>query len=187
MATTIKFSLDEKEIKRAIREVESYKKELVTKCHKFVERLADEGIKVAVRNTGQYGQYITFSKDIKDSNVGAIAVMTGKSGELIRMWIGEDGLVTSASVMPILMAEFGSGWKASDASGKPNADKAKLVGAGQGTFPDQIHAFDPDGWYWMDLQGNWHHSTGEEPTMPMFKAVLGMKVQIKRIAGAVFK
>ena len=187
MATTIKFSLDEKEIKKAIREVESYKKELVTKCHKFVERLADEGIKVAVRNRGEYDQYITFEKEIKDSNVGAIAVMSGKSGELIRMWIGDDGLVTSAAVMPILMAEFGSGWKASDAAGLPNTDKAKLVGAGQGTFPGQTHAFDKEGWYWKDLQGKWHHSTGEEPTMPMFKAALGMKVQIKRIAREVLK
>ena len=187
MATTIKFSLDTDEIKKAIRGVEDYKKGLVKKCHKFVERLADEGIKVAVRNSGQYGQYITYSKDIKDSNTGAIAVMDGKSGELIRMWIGEDGLVTSAAVMPILMAEFGSGHRASDAAGLPNAQTAKQVGAGQGTFPGQTHAFDPDGWYWMDLQGEWHHSKGEEPTMPMFKAVLGMKVQIKRIAKEVFK
>lgn len=45
--TVIRFTLDEKDINRAIREVEQFKKEFLEKCNRLVEALTDEGVKIA--------------------------------------------------------------------------------------------------------------------------------------------
>lgn len=45
--TVIKFSLDEKEIDRAIREVAQFKKEFLNKCNQLVQALTDEGVEIA--------------------------------------------------------------------------------------------------------------------------------------------
>ena len=195
MSTKVSFKLDTDEIKKAIKEVENYKSSLVRKCHEFVNKLAEAGIKVASQNTGQYGNVITFSKDVMDTKTGAIGKVVGESGSLWKIWRLSDGTSRAAEITPILMAEFGSGSRASDAAGLPNAQIAKQLGMGQGTFfpsgkyspsaPDRNHAFDGE-WYWMDFDGVWHSSSGEQPTMPMFKAVMEMRAQIKKIAKDVF-
>ena len=43
----IKFTLDENEIDRAIKEVEQFKKEILEKCNQLVEALTDYGVEVA--------------------------------------------------------------------------------------------------------------------------------------------
>ena len=45
--TVIRFSLDEKEINRAIREVKQFKKSFLEKCDRLVEALTDEGADIA--------------------------------------------------------------------------------------------------------------------------------------------
>ena len=60
------------------------------------------------------------------------------------------------------MIEFGSGLRAQNPKNIP--------GVGTGTFPGQTHASDPNGWWYMDLEGNWNHSYGITPQMPMYKA-----------------
>ena len=45
--TLIKFKLDEKDIDRAIREVEQFKEEFLEKCDRLIEALTDEGVKIA--------------------------------------------------------------------------------------------------------------------------------------------
>ena len=45
--TVIRFSLDEKDIDRAIREVKQFKKEFLEKCDRLIEALTDEGVKIA--------------------------------------------------------------------------------------------------------------------------------------------
>ena len=39
----------------------------------------------------------------------------------------------------------------------------------------------------MDLDGEWHHSYGFEPTQPMYHAWLEMYSQIEQIAKKVFR
>ena len=68
------------------------------------------------------------------------------------------------------MTEFGSGWGAEN--------PMKIPGVGQGTFPGQTHAFDKEGWYWLDENDNLNYSRGITAKMPMYKA----SIRIQEIA-----
>lgn len=170
----IDVSLTEKSIQDAIDKLERYKDRLQDKCIAFVGELASNGIAVARANTGNFGHYITFSYEIKDTTDGCTAiVLATETGQIQSTWQTADGLKT-VDVSPLLMAEYGSGWRA-----KPHFNDAR---GGQGTFPGQTHAFDSEGWYWRDESGELHHSYGITPTMPMYHAFLKMENDIMKTA-----
>lgn len=193
MSRSIKVNCTQESIKRAIRELEKYKKGIAKKTERFCSRLAEIGIKTARENTGTINDlgnvkgYITYYKELNPQKDGCKAILYGKDAvKYISTWRGADGKMKSAVVSPLLMAEFGSGSKAN--AGQAHVDMVHPnVSVGQGTFPDQTHAFDPNGWYWMDSNNQWHHSYGIKPTMPMFKAWLQMKNSINSVAREVFK
>lgn len=162
-----------------------YRMSLITKCYKFVFELANRGIIVAQDNVnGEFGHYITFSHDIvEQSQYGCKGVMFGTNTGIIKsQWMTKDG-VKEADVSPLLMAEFGAGLRAQRSS---NAYAGKM-GMGTGTFPGQTHAWDPEGWWYMDLSGDWHHSYGVYASMPMWHAYMEMKDQVVDVALEVFK
>ena len=170
--------LDTEEINNLIEDLNAYADMLTTKCLMFVQALADVGIKTAKANVGQYQNLIVFSKEVDETETGAKAIIIATDGQkIIRSWQYHGGIKT-AEVSPLLMAEFGSGWHA-----KVLDD---VAGVGQGTFPDQKHAFDPRGWWWVDENGEKHHSTGEAPTYPMHSASVAMVFEIQRIAEEIF-
>lgn len=155
-----------------------YKAELNRKCEIFVKRLADEGITVGKQNVGGFGKYITFSMQTEPRKDGCKAIiLASENGKIINSWKTKDGIKT-AEVSPLLMAEFGSGWGAEN--------PMKIPGVGQGTFLNQTHAFDKEGWYWIDLDGNLNHSYGITAKMPMYKASLKIREEVVRIARDVF-
>ena len=165
-------------IKRLQDELQNYNNDLIRKNKLFVERLAQSGIIVAQQNVGNFGRYITFRVDVQQSGSNCKAVLVAtNTGHIINKWQTKDG-IKSADVSPLLMAEFGSGQKAENPLGLPYG--------GQGTFPGQTHAFDVNGWHWQDLEGQWHHSKGISPTMPMYKAMMEMHLNIKNIAREVY-
>lgn len=173
-----KIHLDTDEINNLIEELNYYKDSLIPKCQVFVQKLADIGIKTAKANTGEYGSLITFKRELDPTEYGCKAIMIATDGQkIIREW-KYHGSTKTAEVSPILMAEFGSGWHAENLDG--------VDGVGQGTFPDQTHAFDPYGWWWTDTNGEHHHSTGEAPTFPMHSASLAMIFEMQSIAEEVF-
>ena len=170
--------LDTDEIYDLIEELNDYANSLTSKCQLFVQALADVGIKTARANLGQYQGLILFSKEVDVTETGARAIMVATDGQkVIRSWKYKGGTKT-VEVSPLLMAEFGSGWKA-----KVLDD---VEGVGQGTFPGQTHAYDPWGWWWQDENGVTHHSSGEAPTFPMHSASLAMVYEMQRIAEEVF-
>jgi hypothetical protein len=175
----ITLTLSDSSIENVISELQSYKQEILDKCERLVSELANSGIEVAKSNTGNhFGHYITFSMRIEPNNSGCTAVIVAtETGQITSQWQTSDG-IKSADVSPLLMAEFGSGWKA-----QPHFDDVR---GGQGTFPDQTHAFDREGWYWRDLDGEFHHSYGITPTMPMYKAYNYMEQNIISKAKEVF-
>lgn len=71
----IDISLTEKSIQDAIDKLEKYKDRLQDKCIAFVGELASNGIAVARTNTGNFGHYITFSYEIKDTTDGCTAIV----------------------------------------------------------------------------------------------------------------
>lgn len=179
MPKKITMNLSVSSIQNAIKELRQYQNDLNRKCEEFCRILAELGIQTAKENTGNFGKYISFTYEVKDRTKGCKAVMVATNTGIIHSeWQTKEG-VKSADVSPILMCEFGSGLKAENPKG--------ISDVGTGTFPGQTHAEDPNGWYWMDLDGEWHHSYGVTPKMPMYHASIEMILNIQKIAREVFR
>lgn len=191
MKKTIKMNLTDYSIKKTIGYLEQYKKDLVgRRMQMYISRLADVGIVKAKENAihlndlGNISNCVTFYKQLNPTTTGCKAIVYGADAvRLISTWKTKSG-IKSAEVSAILMAEFGSGNNAIS-----SADHINLVHptkpVGQGTFPNQTHAFDKY-WSWLGTDGQWHSSKGITPTMPMYKAWLEMYNQIGTIAREVF-
>lgn len=176
---TLTATLSVSSIKNLQKELEKYKADLVKKCDEFVRRLTNEGIEVAKHNTGNYGHYIAFSVKTEPNKDGCKGfLLATETGKIKSVWKTKDGMKT-ADVSPLLMVEFGSGWRAKNPNGVPDV--------GQGTFPGQSHAFDKEGWYWVDEDDKLHHSYGVTPKMPMYLASLKMQEKVIEIAKEVFE
>lgn len=162
------------DILTTIGRIKYMQEDLQMKCEQFVSELADIGIQVAQNNTyvevdenyQNMGGQLTFTKEF-DLSDGATCTLIVEGTPYVKNW--QNG---SVSVNPLLMAEFGSGWRA-------------LPGH-QGTFPGQKYAFRRP-WFWIDTNGVKHSSYGDEPSRPLFKAVNEMRSQIATIAEKVFK
>lgn len=154
-----------------------YSASLEEKALEFCQRLADFGIIVAEDNLGEWAGYVLFTKKVEGNKVILIAADKSK---VLKVWYTDKDKVNERSyeVSPLLLAEFGSGWAAKN--------KWNIDGVGQGTMPEQTHAFDTKGWFWYDENGDKIHSYGEEPTYPMYSATIGMVIEIQRIAKEVF-
>lgn len=182
--------LDSKELYKLSVDILNYADEFERKVKIFLERLAEVGIEVASRNGGDFSQYITYST--KWENDTTITI-TAHSQTLITEWYAGSGSkkVRTEAIIPLLMAEFGSGHYAIPGVGG--------IG-GQGTLNGFGHAFDDDGWYWYaeqtpigsaepikEVNGRMkYHSKGEQPTQPLHKAVMACIEQVERIAQEVF-
>lgn len=180
MAKKISFGLSVKEIQNAIKEVKSYQNDLNRKCEELCQRLTAEGIIIAksyIGNSG-FGRYVHLSSEITSQEAGCKAVLYMQATTKIHSeWQTLEG-VRSAEVSPMLMLEFGSGLKAKNQTGVP--------GVGTGTFPGGKHG-DKPGWYYMDLDGNWHYSTGVSPKMPMYYTGKELRKKLIGMAKEVFK
>jgi hypothetical protein len=99
------------------------------------------------------------------------------SAKIKSEWQTKDG-VRSAEISPALMLEFGSGLKAEN--------PANIEGVGTGTFPGGTHGTEP-GWWYMDLDGVWHHSSGVAPKMPMYYAGKELREKVLEIAKEIFR
>lgn len=168
------------------KELTAYKNQLPDKLQRFTSRLADVGISVGKANIGvlddlgNVSDLVQFTKKVDKNTYGAETLMIMSDiVPVYSSWWGKDGIRT-AEVSPSLMYEYGSGFHAKDLNAIKNPQ------AGQGTFPGQVHAKDPGGWWWVDLDGVKHESDGIEPTTPMYKATIEMYNQVVAIAKEVF-
>lgn len=175
---TINVSLSKRSIKSAINELERYKANLKRVSHNIVDELLQIGIQTGELHSGKYKGYIVFESKVEQDDGGYVGALISKDREkIIRYWYyNGEPQGRMAEVSPSLMSEFGSGQLA-DVVWK------ELVGqVGQGTFPEQKHAFDPTGWSWTDENGKYHHSYGEAPTYPMHNAWLEMMSKASEVA-----
>jgi hypothetical protein len=163
-------------INKVISQLEEYRDSLSGKAKLFKERLIEAGIDTAKSNCGEYAGYIVFEPKNLDGDISYLIAFDGE--KIIREWKYKGGVKT-ATVSPLLMAEFGSGFLAKVLDDVP--------GVGQGTFPGQKHAFDAKGWWWETPDGVKHHSYSEAPTFPMHSASMAMLFEADRIAKEVFK
>ena len=169
-------------IDSALKQLAKYRNSIPDKCELFCRRLAEKGIDVAEQHTGKFGSHIVFKIQTTKLPDGAKAVLIATNTSLIHvMWIGAGVAYGEADISPLMMAEFGSGLPAQQNPRGPE------FGMGTGTFPGQTHAWDPDGWWYQDLEGEWHHSYGETPTMPMTEASKAMIKAVRKTAREVFR
>lgn len=170
-------------IKSVIKDLRDYQEEFEDKREIFIRRLMELGIRTANVHLGEFAGMVMFEKTIDEN--GGIIVASDKE-KLVKVWYTDKKLTKERSyeVSPLLLAEFGSGWLAEVSSG---VNMASPIGeVGQGTMPEQKHAFDENGWFWYDEDGEKHHSYGTAPTHPLYNAVIEMQTQIELVAREVF-
>lgn len=179
MAKTISFGLSVSEIQNAIKEIKTYQNDLNRKCEELCRKLSTEGIVIVKSHIGDsgFGKYIHLGSKITQQQAGCKAIVYMEDTAKVKSdWQTLEG-VKSATISPTLMLEFGSGLKAENPMGVP--------GVGTGTFPGGKHGSEP-GWYYLDLDGNWHYSTGISPKMPMYYTGKELRKKVVSIAREVF-
>lgn len=175
----INVSLSPSSLDKTIKDLEKYKATMIRKLRLLVDQLIEVGIDSGIANSGQYEGMIVFRRMVVDNIDGVEGVLVATDGvKLIKEWKYQGG-IKQAEVSPLLMAEFGSGWLAKVLD--------NVEGVGQGTFPDQTHAFDANGWWWETPDGEKHHSYGEAPTYPVHSALYTMIFEVERIARGIFR
>lgn len=151
--------------------------ELPRKCKEFVTRLLQSGVSVSMAKISEspLGKYVTVTTDVSADKIGCKGILLAK-GEVI-----ESDEYNPFSVL--LAIEFGAG---AHFNPTPNPLSAEM-GYGVGTFPGQIHAFDPNGWYfWSEEKQQWIHSYGVKATMPMYSADMEIIQNVVKVAKEVF-
>lgn len=180
MSKKITMNLSVSSIQSAIKDLKAYQNDLDRKCEELCRRLTAEGIAIARAHIGSsgFGKYIHLGSEITPKQAGCKAIFYMEdSGKIVSEWQTLEG-VKSAEVSPSLMLEFGAGMKAENPAAVP--------GVGTGTFPGGTHGNEP-GWYYMDLNGEWHYSSGVSPKMPMYFAGKELIDKVVAIAKEVFQ
>ena len=195
---TFYLSLDPNELRQTASELRDYAEEFESKVRRFCEACADHGIMIAQMHEGDFAGYIVYSKRFEiegeDYTISVVATDTPITKAWYTSATGDK--MKSATISPLLMAEFGSGFKALE-------DIPPAVGenAGQGSLNTYGHAFQEKGWsWWTDdasdqdgasmikaKNGRWlFHSTGTPPTRPLHNAVQSLIRDFEGIAIAIF-
>lgn len=178
----IRGNLSSKGIQSIIDQLQDYRRDLHRKTELMCQRLAEAGLIVSQTAIGEstFGKYVSLRINMEPQKVGCRAVLIATGQTKTSEWQTKDG-VKSVTISCLAMVEFGSG-----VSKNPVVNpKAKEFGMGPGTFPGQTHAGE-NIWYWMDLDGTWHSSSGIKATMPMYKASVEIRSKIVSIAREVF-
>ena len=170
-------NLNTESIKDAIAQLKEVKARTMRSSQLAIMRLLEIGIRAAKENTAKYKDYISFYPVVGKEGDGYVGMLVANDmSKIISPW-KRGGEIVEAEVSPLLMAEFGSGWYANVAP-----IWSDLVGAvGQGTFPNQTHAFDPNGWQWEDENGVHYRSQGELALQPMYNAWQEMASAIENV------
>ena len=162
-----------KSIERLRRDLRDYKRSLKSKVNKLVTALYKLGLEVIEVhvNESPLGHHIHVKVEREGSR--AVLIATGD----LKISEGYEPFNT------LLAIEFGAGIHYNHDE-NPKADE---FGYGVGTFPEQTHAFQEEGWYYFDESDQkWKHSFGVQATMPMFHASEEMRKQLVTIAREVF-
>lgn len=159
------------------RQLLQYKDELPTKCENLVSRLLQSGLAVSQAKISEnpLGKYVTVTTNISADKMGCKGILLAKGAVK-----EQDGYAPFSILLAI---EFGAGARFNP---DPNPLSAEM-GYGVGTYPGQIHAFDPNGWYfWSEEKQQWIHSYGVKATMPMYSADMQIIQNVVKTAKEVF-
>lgn len=157
----IKFSLDEKDIDRAIQEVELFKKDFIKKCDQLVEALTDYGVSVAKLQVSQLDA--VYTGELMNSIEGYYSPSTN---------VG----IIKAGALYAAYVEFGTGVVGSNS---PHPDP-------QGWQYD-INAHGDEGWvYHDDDSGEFRWTKGFKSRPFMYNTARQLEKDCKKIVKEVF-
>lgn len=160
----IKVELSVASIDAAIKQIEQYKNDLNRKAQELCKRLADMGALYAEWNFDGvlYAGDIDYNVSVEQRDANTYVIKA--NGETV------------------MFMEFGAGVR--HGYGHPQAAE---FGMGPGTYPNgKGHWDDPNGW-WFGEKGNWTHTYGNAPGMPMYNAAKDLRKEILEVAREVFK
>ena len=153
--------------------------ELPRKCKELVERLLQSGVSAsrAKIDESPLGKYVTVTTDISADKMGCKGILLAK-GEVKE----HEGYAPFSILLAI---EFGAGIHYNPT---PNPIIGSEFPYGVGTFPEQVHAFQSEGWmYWDEKAQEWRHTYGVKATMPMHSADMEIIQNVVKIAKEVFR
>lgn len=159
----IRFSLNEKDIDRAIKEIQQFKKEFQTKCERLVEALTDYGVEVAKVQVAELDAWYT--GELMQSIEGYFSPTHG---------VG----IIKAGAYYAAYVEFGTGVVGSQ-SPHPNP---------QGWQYD-VNAHGDEGWIYYDDDGGgkFRWTKGFKSRPFMYNTARELERECKRIVSEVFK
>ena len=172
-----KSGLSVKELENLKNELKNYKSEIVKNTEIMVSRLLQSGVEVSQSKISEspLGKYVTVTTNISADKMGCKGILLAKGA------VKEQEGYAPFSIL--LAIEFGAGARFNP---DPNPLSAEM-GYGVGTYPGQIHAFDPNGWYfWSEEKQQWIHSYGVKATMPMYSADMEIIQNVVEYAKEVF-
>ena len=160
--TVIRFSLDQKDISRAIRELKQFKKEFLVKCNQLVKELTDYGVDVAKVEVTQLDA--VYSGELRNGIEGYFNPSTGV------------GIISTGNTLYAMYVEFGTGVVGSQ-SPHPNP---------QGYIYD-INAHGDEGWvYFNDDIGDFRWTKGFKSRPFMYNTARQLEKDCEKIAREVF-
>ena len=159
--TIIRFSLDRKDIDRAIKELKQFKNEFLKKCNQLVQELTDYGVDVAKVEVTQLDA--VYSGELRDSIEGYFSPTTGV------------GIIRAGALYAVYV-EFGTGVVGSQ-SPHPNPNG----------YQYDIHNHGEDGWvYYNDDIDGFRWTKGFKSRPFMYNTARQLEKDFKRIAEEVF-
>ena len=161
MSKKIIFGLSTKEINRAIRELEQYKKELNRKTSLLIEALTDRGVEIAKAQIRELGA--VYTGELESSISGYFSPSTGV------------GIIKAGAPYAVYV-EFGTGIVG---AGSPHPAPA-------GWRYDVNNHGEAGWWYFNDRDQKWHWTKGIESRPFMYNTVQILERECMRIAKEVF-
>ena len=159
--TVIRFSLDRKDIDRAIRELKQFKKDFLKKCNQLVQELTDYGVDVAKVEVTQLDA--VYSGELRDSIEGYFSPTTGV------------GIIRAGALYAVYV-EFGTG-VVGNQSPHPNPNG----------YQYDIHNHGEDGWvYYNDDIGEFRWTKGFKSRPFMYNTARQLEKDCEKIAQEVF-
>jgi len=155
------FGLSTKEINRAIRELEQYKKELNRKTSLLIEALTDRGVEIAKAQIRELGA--VYTGELESSISGYFSPSTGV------------GIIKAGAPYAVYV-EFGTGIVG---AGSPHPAPA-------GWRYDVNNHGEKGWWYFNDRDQKWHWTKGIESRPFMYNTVQILERECMRIAKEVF-
>ena len=167
MARKIKCKLSASGLEEMRNKILGYSDDLQRKSQILVDRLSNVGLKV-VKQT---------MKSIPKEERGAYytEIITTSNGDIA-------GAAIQLTGDKVLFLEFSAGIT----YGTKDYPLPSGNGYGMGTYPGKGHWDSPYGWWWIDENGEKHHSYGNRAYMPMYHAEEAIILQVRELAQKVF-